>query len=540
MIRTRRRKCFAVLFLIGILLSAVACPKVHADSLYIIRVGLTKQLKQQSSVKVSTKKIALGYCVNNRFSEYIHFTNRSGFTFSPATGYYLVSDTVYPDYASVIKVYQKLCKVKSLKNSTYVAMIGKNKWSIYVGGKKDVQKVMSLQEKAEAKSKTTFSVSAYNGHRIKVSGGSFALLYDGDETGQYVQISANVLNKKGSKTLTVNGYEYRGRMEIGTYGAGKLTVVNITNVENYLRSVVGSEMDSSYPMEALKAQAIVSRTFAQNHCDNSGDTNTVTPYTLNDTDHVSTTSSQQYGGYAKERKDAVLAVTSTRGICIYDKGSQIDAAFFPSSGGRTEDAVNIWGTKRNYLLPVADVMELSYAGKAWRKDYTPEQLGQLVGLKAIVSAKVDAQTASGRLDAVTFTDTEQKSITLKHDNIRVRLGLNSTKCRLITKKEDISSLFLKGTEETREVEDLTGAVVLSANKRVTTLAESGTVVVAGKDNTSATVSKASVKDGVYTFVGLGNGHGAGMSQAGAKARALAGQSAENIIRYYYGPSVSMK
>ena len=182
----------------------------------------------------------------------------------------------------------------------------------------------------------------------------------------------------------------------------------------------------------------------------------------------------------------------------------------------------------------------SYAGKAWRKDYTPEQLGQLVGLKAIVSAKVDAQTASGRLDAVTFTDTEQKSITLKHDNIRVRLGLNSTKCRLITKKEDISSLFLKGTEETREVEDLTGAVVLSANKRVTTLAESGTVVVAGKDNTSATVSKASVKDGVYTFVGLGNGHGAGMSQAGAKARALAGQSAEDIIRYYYGPSVSMK
>ena len=157
-----------------------------------------------------------------------------------------------------------------------------------------------------------------------------------------------------------------------------------------------------------------------------------------------------------------------------------------------------------------------------------------------MSAKVDAQTASGRLDAVTFTDTEQKSITLKHDNIRVRLGLNSTKCRLITKKEDISSLFLKGTEETREVEDLTGAVVLSANKRVTTLAESGTVVVAGKDNTSATVSKASVKDGVYTFVGLGNGHGAGMSQAGAKARALAGQSAENIIRYYYGPSVSMK
>ena len=65
--RNRGRKCLAVLFLIGILLSATACPKVHADSLYIIRVGLTKQLKQQSSVKVSTKKIALGYCVNNRF-----------------------------------------------------------------------------------------------------------------------------------------------------------------------------------------------------------------------------------------------------------------------------------------------------------------------------------------------------------------------------------------------------------------------------------------------------------------------------------------
>lgn len=526
--------CLICLILInGCMINSISA---NADSLYIIRVGLTEHLKQQSSVKVSTKKIAIGYCVNNRYSEYIHFTSKSGFTFQPATGYYLVSDTVYPDYASVKAAYNKAKKISSVKKYTYICMTGKNKWCLYVGGLKDVSKVSGWRSQLESKLSTTFgSVTSYNGHRVKITGGGNSLLYDGADTGQYVQISANILNKKGSKTLTVNGYEYRGRMEIGPFGTSKLTVINITNVENYLRSVVGSEMSGSYPMEALKAQAIVSRTYAQNHCRNTGDTNTSTPYSINDTETY-----QKYGGYSKESAKSVEAVTSTRGISIYSNGNQIDASFFPSSGGATEESKNIWGINKSYLKTVTDLDELTYGAKAWQITYTATELGNLLGTGEVTAVTVDSQTSTGRVYQLTVAG-KDKSVTLKGDNVRSRLGVKSTKFKIITKNQKETEVAIMSDKTMLSVDHLSNCYAISGNHKVSSLNNGlAQYIVMGANNLSNYMAKVIDSSDTYTFAGLGNGHGVGMSQAGARALAEKGYSYTRIIKHYYGKGVTIK
>lgn len=524
-------------FLIFMLLSSMVMKGAiisHADSIYIIRIGLTNQLKQQDKVKISTKKIALGYCVNNYYSEYLHFESKNGFTLTPATGYYLVSDTVYTSYNAVQKACNKAKKVSAAKKHVYISMCGKNKWRVYAGGLSDVAKVSSWQYSLEQKVGSTFgAVTSYNGHRVLLKGANDAIIYDGADTDQYVQIAPNVLNKKGSKTLTVNGYEYRGRMEIAPFGSTKLTVVNIMNVENYLRSVVGSEMSQSTSMEAQRAQAIVSRTYAQNRCDNTGDTNITMPYQINDT-----ATYQKYGGYSKENAKSVEAVTSTRGICIYSGGEQIQSRFFISSGGVTESSFNVWGSNAAYLQSVSDTQELAFGRGPWQYSYTGEELGAKLGVGTVTGITIDKVTSSYRVMQITVTGTE-KSITLKGENITQKLGLPSCKFTMQVNGENPEELSLLNSEGSVVSKNLKGLCVVSGKGKVSTL-NGGNYVVLGNSTVKNYVTDVPSAANVYQFSGMGEGNGVGMSQAGAKAMAQKGATYQQILKYYYGKGITIR
>ena len=521
---------FVLLFTMTIQSSVVS----HADSLYIIRIGLTNQLKQQDKVKISTKKIALGYCVNNHYTEYLHFESKSGFTLTPASGYYLVSDTVYTSYNAVKKACNKAKKVAAAKKHVYISMCGKNKWRVYVGGLNDVAKVSSWQYSLEQKVGSTFgAVTSYNGHRVLLKGANDAVIYDGSDTDQYVQIAPNVLNKKGSKTLTVNGYEYRGRMEIAPFGGKKLTVVNIMNVENYLRSVVGSELSQSTSMEAQRAQAIVSRTYAQSRCDNSGDTNISMPYQINDT-----ATYQKYAGYSKENTKSVEAVTSTRGMCIYSGGEQIQSRFFLSSGGITESSVNVWGSNASYLQSVSDTQELPFGRGPWQYSYSADELGTQLGVGTVTGITIDKVTASYRVMQITVTGTD-KSVTLKGENIMQKLGLPSCKFTMQVLGNNPDEECLKNAEGTVVTKDLKGLSVVSKNGQSSVL-NGGNYVVLGKSAAVNYVTDAPASENVFQFSGMGDGNGVGMSQAGAKAMAQKGATYQQILKYYYGNRITIR
>ncbi len=136
------------------------------------------------------------------------------------------------------------------------------------------------------------------------------------------------------------GRRYRGEMELSDY-KGKLTLVNELPVDQYLYGVVGSEMASGWPLEALKAQAVLARTraLAQNN-----------KYGIAQVSD--TVLEQAYFGYDKESADVRKAVDKTEGEVLTYRGKLIDALFYSNAGGMTADGSEVWGNKVPYLRPV--------------------------------------------------------------------------------------------------------------------------------------------------------------------------------------------
>jgi stage II sporulation protein D len=158
------------------------------------------------------------------------------------------------------------------------------------------------------------------------------------------QAKLTVSPQKGSVSLI--GVEerdrrrYRGKMELSDY-KGHLTLVNELPLEQYLYGVVGSEMASGWPLEALKAQAVLARTRALGQGNKYG------------VAHVSDTVMEQaYYGYDREAADVRRAVDETAGEVITYKGKLVESFFYSNAGGMTADGTEVWGNPVPYLQPV--------------------------------------------------------------------------------------------------------------------------------------------------------------------------------------------
>jgi stage II sporulation protein D len=135
---------------------------------------------------------------------------------------------------------------------------------------------------------------------------------------------------------------YRGQLEVAVAG-GKLNVVNVVGLEQYLAGVVPKEMPSAWPDEALKAQAVAARSYALAHrLEGKG-------YDL-----YADVRSQVYGGVPAESPRATAAVNATKGEVLLWEGKPIDALFHSTSGGATVDAAEVFGKPVPYLVGVAD------------------------------------------------------------------------------------------------------------------------------------------------------------------------------------------
>jgi stage II sporulation protein D len=137
---------------------------------------------------------------------------------------------------------------------------------------------------------------------------------------------------------------YRGRVLVMP-GAGGVTAVNFVDLEAYLYSVLGGEMPTSWPLEALKSQAVAARSYALYHRNRSQNR----PF-----DVVSTTASQVYKGLESEAHSTRTAVDATRGQVLTHGGQVIEAVFHSSSGGHTENVEDVWSRPVPYLRAVQD------------------------------------------------------------------------------------------------------------------------------------------------------------------------------------------
>lgn len=237
------------------------------------------------------------------------------------------------------------------------------------------------------------------------------------------------LDGRASVLRLGNGREYRhGELVISKHSRGQLNVVVRMRLQSeYLRGV--AEMPSSWNVEALRAQAIIARTYAliygarrTSDCD----------CHLRDS-----VVNQSYLGWQKENEGRhayygrrwVSAVNSTDGRVLKYNGSLAGTFYFSSSGGHTLNSQDVWSSNIPYLRSVNDKwsMTTSNPNRSWSTKRSQASMASTMGLKNIHKIAVTSSFKGGAVRAITATASNgrTKTISGKADYMRSRFGLMS-------------------------------------------------------------------------------------------------------------------
>jgi stage II sporulation protein D len=262
----------------------------------------------------------------------------------------------------------------------------------------------------------------------------------------------------------------RGSIAVERGGRG-LRVINRVPLETYVAGTLGSEVYTRWNSETLRAQAVVTRTYALYQRARHG---------ADGFDVESDTSSQVYGGVASENLAVARAVADTRSEVLTWNGEPILAAFHSASGGRTASADEVWGEALPYLRSVDVENEEDSPDTYWRVRYSRAQFAHAVAslglsLGAVRDAQVVERTPSGRAARVVLTGSDGSG-PVTGRALRSALGDGVIR----------STLF-----EIREL------------------------------------------GGDFVIVGSGHGHGVGMSQWGAEAMAERGADYRAILAAFF-------
>ena len=308
-----------------------------------------------------------------------------------------------------------------------------------------------------------------------------------------------VISTDSGAPILFNGRSYRGVMTVLRDRTG-MTVVNRLPLEAYLLGVVSAEMGRRSPadFEALRAQAVVSRTYALRNLHR---------WDADGFDLYSSVADQVYGGLGSETPEGLEAVTATGGEVLTWNGAPIDAFFYSTCGGRTANGTEVFrGADRPYLRSIADVAEdgTAYCSISprfrWREEWSGEMLRATLhrtlpevegtspgAVRTVRDVRITGITGSGRVGQLTIT-LDRSSVDV--DGPLVRQVLRSPAGDPLR-----SSTFT-----------LTAA---GAGHRITRLVAEG----------------------------AGAGHGVGFCQWGAVGRSRAGQDYRRILAAYYPGTV---
>lgn len=497
----------------------------------LLRIGLTTEFAQKSSLKIADSNIAIGYSVTNSYIKLAALSSTSGFTFTPTTKYYAKSVTSYSSYEEAKEMATTLQEKYGV--TSYVGFFDQDSICVVIGETASASTLKTAMTKVQGSGLSFISLGADNGQRVKVVGSDDTILYDGNGENGYPQVAPTKKNTSGDEVLTLGSKAYRGRLEIGRYNSSTVTAVNVVPIDDYLYGVIPAEMVSSWHAEALKAQAVVARTYALNKSGFAGDSNISKPYILNDT-----TSSQVYKGYQAEETSTNKAVDATKGEYIYYNNSLIDATFFSTSGGSTASCEDVWSGSVDYLKGVSDIYELEPEKKPWIMTFTNATIkdklsakGQSVG--TVQSLVEDMRTSTNRLYSLKIQGSSG-SLTLQKETIRTYFGTYSTKFKIVEYGDVPDKVTVLGANSKTSTSRIQNSYILSASGTVKGSETSNEqYIVMGSDNLSNYPKNAPEKAGTYYFAGMGYGHGVGMSQSGANGMAKAGYNYEEIIEHYY-------
>lgn len=229
-------------------------------------------------------------------------------------------------------------------------------------------------------------------------------------------LTAPLLFTAKGTPLELNGKPYRGTLEV-TAEKGRLRAINQVGLEAYLFGVVPQEVPASWPEEALKAQAVVARSYAVAGRRTSG------PFDL-----FADVRSQVYGGVEAEEPETTAAVLATVGQVLLYQGQVATTYFFSTSGGRTADISHVWSSAPvPYLVSVPDPYDSASPHHAWG----PVVLAGTKVAKALdlAAPPVDARVTvngSARAKELVLTLADGTEAIVPAADVRSRLALRST------------------------------------------------------------------------------------------------------------------
>lgn len=334
------------------------------------------------------------------------------------------------------------------------------------------------------------------------------------------------------------GYKYYGGFQyIRT--SGNISVINFVPMQEYTKGVIPYEMSPSWPLEALKAQALCAKTYAlYNYGKHSASF-----------DVCATTDCQVYHGANSATAHSDRAVDETYGMYILYNGKPINAVFCSSNGGATENSENVWSATLPYLRGVYDNNEDldTCTNGRWSYEYTTDQLTYILNAKGytcskIVDMYVKEFTDMGNVKTLTLVDDTGKEFNFSKEKARTILYSSTYKKythsqRYTVKRkgeETGSSLFINNAYNSSDITNAS-LYVVGANGTERLPNNNISVITATGKTTMSTGKKENVnnQENVFVVSGTGWGHNVGMSQNGAKSMANNGKTAEEIINFYY-------
>lgn len=331
--------------------------------------------------------------------------------------------------------------------------------------------------------------------------------------------------------VNVEGTNYRGAITAKRLSNSDMTIINKLPLEEYLYGVVPGEMPASWPIEALKAQAVAARGFALTNFNK---------YKQFDFNLCSTTNSQVYKGYTGEHPNTNMAVDETRSKVITYNGTLVEPYYHSNSGGYTEDSENIWSSQLSYIRGVEDKFSLDAPNSTWSVSFTKDEIKKRLAnhnifIGDILDMKITSVSNNGRVLSLVVYGTEGQEIMEKQKS-RTVLGLKSSWFSINSNNNtnnESQVMVINGSSSKEESINLTSKHVITADGIYEINDSQRSSIFNGKEYRS--IDEEVIENISDTFVlhGKGFGHGLGMSQYGAKKMAELNYKYDEILTHYY-------
>ena len=544
--------------LLSVLTLCTLCIGAQATENSMLKVGLkygsnalfTARLQNYNET-LSGSGYELGYYEQDRSFVRLAATDAQKITITVDSNAYVSGDVCYEakpaNYSTVLGAYhiELLTAFGSYEEALAVAQGYDKGFVAYIDGEYRVRigNHAGYDESALVLSQT--DVLSYGAQIVSPSRtgvvvsatGTDTILFEFDCSGLR-SLGVKPLSVSGEKTVTwFAGNRYYGGFEYQRTTGGHISVINVVDMEDYVKCVIAAEMANDWPLEALKAQTVCARTYAAAQ----------TRHRSAGFDVCSTVDCQAYGGMAlcSERSDA--AAEETRGVCLYYNGALVtDAVYYSCNGGASESCKNVWGTEVPYLQGKMDPYEESVAWRFgryyWSFTATGSELREILRSEAgtdigvVRNVYVSQYSETGNVLALTF-EGSAGTYTARREKCRTLLNGVYDHISVRSMRYTVSG----GDAGTYYINDSAGAVTGTGGLYM--ISDSGTAVQNGasardtyvitSDGVSTLARESSGSSDTFTFSGSGWGHNVGMSQWGAFAMAEQGYRYSDILLFYY-------